>query len=217
VKRLVAAVAVLACACAASTRAGTPVERVTVVTDSVGGALAAYPAAAERPGRGFDLHLEVRTCRKLVAIGCWSPIGQPPSALDTIDALGHDLGPVVVVDVGYNDEEPGYGEGVDEVMQALRAAGVERVVWVTLEETTRAWAEMNADIRAAAKRWPDLVVADWARESAGAAWFTDAAHLNELGAFAFARFLRPIVLQALDDVYSQPRLPGAKTFTHLPL
>src|SRR5207244_111588 len=119
------------------------------------------------------------------------PAGTPPSALETVEELGDELGPVVVVDVGYNDAPDGYADGLDEVMRALVAAGVKRVVWVTLEETTPGWLAIDEQIRAAPARWPQLVVADWGDAAAGKPWLVDAAHLNEAGAQAFARFLRP--------------------------
>ena len=53
-------------------------------------------------------------------------VGQTPvSALETIQTLGGELGPVVVVDVGYNDISDGYAEGLDRVMRALLDAGVQ--------------------------------------------------------------------------------------------
>ena len=84
-------------------------------------------------------------------------------------ALGQELGDLVVVDVGYNDLAQGYAEGLDTVMAALVGAGVERVIWVTLSESQSTWVEINDQIRAAPARWPQLVVADWARDRAARA------------------------------------------------
>ena len=77
------------------------------------------------------------------------------------------------VDVGYNDFSSTYADGLDEVMAALVAAGVERVGWITLEEFQGTWKEINDVIRAAPERWPQLTVVDWAAASAGKAWFVD--------------------------------------------
>ena len=91
------------------------------------------------------------------------------------------------VDVGYNDFSSGYAEGLDEVMAALVAAGVERVGWITLEEFQGTWKEINDVIRAAPLRWPQLTVVDWAAVSGGKPWFVDIAHMNEDGALPSRR------------------------------
>jgi hypothetical protein len=74
------------------------------------------------------------------------------------------------------------------------------VVWVTLREAggyASDYKSINAEIKAAARRWPELVVADWNSYSAGKPWFgTDGLHLSPSGAIALANFLRPIVIRA---------------------
>ena len=171
--------------------------RVTMITDSVGGAL--YPGSAEREtlSHGLDFRLEIADCRKLVSPGCPSKDGVPPSVLETIATLGPELGQLVVVDVGYNDFADGYDAGLDSIMKALLEHGVPHVVWVTLRESQPPWFEINRQIRAATARWPQLTVADWAPVAATHAdWFEDNAHLTGPGAAAFAVFLRPVVMQA---------------------
>jgi hypothetical protein len=175
--------------------------RVTMVTDSVGGILFWVSSARDELAEGLDFHLEVKTCRKLVSPGCYAYDEVPPSALETIQKLGPDLGHLVVIDVGYNDVAEGYDKGLDSIMGALAAAGVERVVWVTLHNR----AGIDEQIRAAPARWPQLVVADWAPVAAGdPSWFVDGAHMNELGSRAFARFLRPVILEACGDACVPP-------------
>lgn len=171
--------------------------RVTMITDSVGGVLYWVTSAREELAEGLDFHLETHACRKLVSLGCYAYGEIPPSTLVTIQELGPEIGSIVVIDVGYNDSADGYAEGLDTIMAALVASGVQHVVWVTLEETQGVWAQINVQIRAAPARWPQLVVADWAPVAAGRSeWFVDAAHMNDLGGTAFVRFLRPIVLEA---------------------
>jgi hypothetical protein len=186
------------CVIAAAGKAmSAPLPRVTTVTDSVGGVLYWSDDARHVLGRGLDFVLETKTCRRLVSVGCPAYGERPPSALVTIQGLGPSLGPIVVVDVGYNDLADGYGDGLDRVMRALLAAGVEHVVWVTLEESRDPWLAINAQIRAAPARWPYLTVADWAPVAAEhPEWFDDGVHMNGLGGMGFARFLRPIVLGA---------------------
>ena len=51
-------------------------------------------------------------------------------------------------------------------------------------------------IRSAARRWPQLLVADWNSYSAGKPWFRDdGLHLTPTGADGLAGFLRGYVLQ----------------------
>jgi hypothetical protein len=174
-----------------------PPPRVTLISDSVGATLLWHPEARVYLAEGLDLRLEALACRRLAVPGCNANGANPPSALETIRSLGQELGPVVIVDVGYNDPPDEYASGLDPVMQALVDAHVERVVWLTLAEHEDVWAETNVVIRAAVTRWPRLVV-DWAPlATENPDWFADSAHLNAAGATGFAHFLRPIVLAAL--------------------
>ena len=193
-----------------------PLPRVTLITDSVGGVLFWAADARAELGQGLDLRLETKTCRKLIAVGCYAYGETPPSALETIQTLGAELGPLVVIDVGYNDRPDEYAVGLDMVMRALLDAGVKQVIWVTLEETEDVWVENNAIIRDAPKRWPQLVVADWAPvAAANPSWFADLAHMNGEGAFGFARFLRPIILTTCGSP-CEPPAPVTALATMLP-
>jgi len=189
-----------------------PANRVTVITDSVGGVLYWVTNARKNLARGLDLNLETKTCRRLVGPGC-PAYGDPhpASALETIQALGPQLGPTVVIAVGYNDVASLYAGELDQVMDALVAAGVRHVVWVTLEEAQDTWVEINAEIRAAPKRWRLLSVADWAMASAGKPWFNDGVHMNYEGGLAFADFLRPHVLDACGEPCAPPPPLGIVT------
>ncbi|HEX7625623.1 MAG TPA: hypothetical protein VF379_01105 [Gaiellaceae bacterium] len=168
-----------------------------MITDSVGGALLWVSAAHDELTHGLDVSLEVKTCRKLVDPGC-PAYGDdaPESVLATIQRLGPALGSTLVLDVGYNDQADVYAAGIDEVMRASEAAGVAKVIWVTLAERQGTWVTINDEIRAAATRWPQLVVADWAPVAAGQDWFVDEAHMNWLGAIALGHFLRPYIADA---------------------
>lgn len=171
--------------------------RVTVIGDSVTASFDYVPAAKRYLGEGLDLHADAVTCRRLVAASCAFRGARPASALAVIDARGHALGPVVVINVGYNDWTAVYD--VDRVMRALEAAGVRTAIWVTLRETTPNYATSNRRIRGAAHRFRDLVVADWNAYSRGKEWFReDGLHLTAAGAMGLARLLRSEVLGAVD-------------------
>jgi hypothetical protein len=171
--------------------------RVTVIGDSVTASFN-YVAAAQRYlGKGLDLRSDAVVCRRLVATSCPFQGSTPTTALQVVTGEGHQIGSVVVINVGYNDWVAVYD--VDRVMRALKAAGVQTVIWVTLKEVgsyASIYAQTNARIRRADKRWrSSLVVADWNTYSRGRAWFSgDGLHLSAAGAMGLARFLRPLVL-----------------------
>ena len=148
-------------------------------------------------GRGLDLRSDAVVCRRLVAPSCVFQGTQPATALEVVRSRGGALGPVVVVNVGYNDWAAVYD--VDKVMRALKAARVRTVVWVTLRETTSNYAQNNAAIRKATRRWRNLVVADWNSYSNGKPWFrSDGLHLTTAGAAGLSRLLRPLVLAGVN-------------------
>ena len=73
------------------------------------------------------------------------------------------------------------------------------MIWVTLRQAgsyASVYAQSNARIRSAGKRWRnELVVADWNAYSSGKSWFReDGLHLTTSGALGLARLLRPLVL-----------------------
>ena len=170
---------------------------VAFVGDSVPDAINYVSAARRRLTRGFVVKLDLRVCRRLWTPSCAFQGSPPSSALEAIQSLGAGLGDVLVVDVGYNEGPVGYGDGIDRVMRAAHAQGAVGVVWVTLRETRDLYAQTNAVIRRAAKRWTNLRVADWNAFSSGQSWFGgDGLHLTPTGATALAGFLRPYILRA---------------------
>jgi hypothetical protein len=195
--RLVAALggvaAIVLLAATASFADSSAKTRVTVIGDSVTASFDYVPAARRHLGKGFDLRSDAVVCRRLVAASCLFQGSQPSTALELVETQRRALGPVVVVNVGYNDWTAVYD--VDRVMRALSAAGVRTVVWVTLRATTSNYAQNNARIRAADSRWRSLVVADWDAWSRGKPWFReDGLHLTQAGAIGLAQFLRPLLV-----------------------
>jgi hypothetical protein len=191
-----AAAAVLALAGSASAQQSAK-TRVTVIGDSVAASFDYVPAARRYLGKGLDLRSDAVVCRRLVAASCPFQGSTPSTALQVVGAEGRALGPVVVINVGYNDWAAVYD--VDRVMRALKAAGVHTVIWVTLREAgayASIYAQTNARIQNADKRWrKSLVVADWNRYSRGKPWFKeDGLHLTPSGALGLARLLRPLVV-----------------------
>ena len=79
---------------------------------------------------------------------------RPPNVIERATALGIELGPVVVVIVGYNDYEANYAMNIEQALAVFRTAGVERVLWATLRASRQSYASMNDMIRDAARRHP---------------------------------------------------------------
>ena len=202
-RRAVPALLLLAACAAVSPSAGAapavakaPLQA-TFVGDSVSASLLYDTAARARLARGVRVRLDLRVCRRLVQPSCSYQGTSPSTALQAVQGYGHSLGKVLIVKVGYNESPAGYGAGIDRIMRTALAEGATGVVWVTLRESSGIYHGTNVAIRQAAKRWPQLVVADWNAFSAGKPWFGhDGLHLNGTGANALAAFVRPFVLRA---------------------
>jgi hypothetical protein len=198
--RAVFGLLLVACLVAVSTapaRGATPM-RVTFVGDSVAASLTYVTSARARLSRGLRLTVDARVCRRLVQPSCSFQGSTPTTALEAVEAYGRSLGDVLVVKVGYNESTDGYQKGIDRVMRAALAQGAKEVVWVTLRETIATYHWTNVAIKRAAKRWPELVVADWNAYSSGRPWFgDDGLHLTVSGANALAGFVRRYALEAL--------------------
>jgi hypothetical protein len=119
-------------------------------------------------------------CREVDAVGG----RRAPDAVAELAAHG-PLPDTVVVHVGTSGAVTG-GE-LDAILGRL--TGVRRVVLVNVQlNGRRSWeASANAEIAAAAHRWPGVHLADWRAASAGhPEWFRDGIHLTAAGADAYA-------------------------------
>jgi hypothetical protein len=168
-----------------------PPPRVTVIGDSVADEISYVGSARVLLGRGVRLRLELAACRRLVEPSCTVAGVQPTTTLDLIHDLGRALGPVVVVSVGYNDDQLLYAHDVKAILAALDEAGVHRVFWLTLRAERHPYLAMNGTLRSIAARDPHLTVVDWNRYSRShPTWFdSDGLHLTPSGAIGMARLL----------------------------
>jgi hypothetical protein len=183
-------------AAAAHTGKQAPV-RATFVGDSVSASILYTTTAQKQLAKGVKVRLDLKVCRRLVQPSCPYQGSTPSTALQAVRSYGRSLGNVLIVKVGYNESSSGYGKGIDQVMRAALADGAHGVVWVTLRESRDIYRSTNVAIRQAAKRWPQLVVADWNAYSAGKPWFgSDGLHLTAAGADGLATFLRQYVIRA---------------------
>ncbi len=173
------------------------VPEATVFGDSVGATFDWVPGTREAVAKGLSVRYDLRACRRLVAAPC--PPG-PPSVLSSVRSLPGSLGEVAVINVGYNDWAATYDVG--RVLRALRARGVQRVVWITLRETQASYRQINQRIRAAARRGGvrgmGIQVADWGPASRGRNWFgADQVHLTSTGGWGLAAFTRREIREAV--------------------
>jgi putative Ig domain-containing protein len=165
--------------------------RVTIFGDSAATAMEYDPAAKRILSRGIDLELELAACRRLGDTSCPYDGVRPPNVIDRAKELGADLGPVVVVVVGYNDYEANYAENIDDAIAAFRKAGVQHVLWATLRAGRQSYVDMNDMILAAAKKYPEITVLDWdALSKDQPDWFQpDGIHLTPPGAEGMAAMI----------------------------
>jgi hypothetical protein len=193
---LLVAVAALGATAGQAGSTGSQPERVTMIGDSIADAIT-FDAASKRVlGNGVALDLQVAVCRRLVGESCPYQGARPLNVLDLLPTI--QLGSTVVIEVGYNDHEDTFGDAVDSVLTALRKAGAEHVLWLTMREEWTSYANMNDVIWAAAKQHPEMTVVDWNFYShAHPEWFqSDGLHLDSRGALAMSTLIH----RALDNL-----------------
>ena len=173
-------------------------KHVTVFADSVATAIALDSRARITLGEGVDVDLQLTPCRRLVSASCPYMGERPPTVYELAQRLGSGIGDTVIVAVGYNDFEDQYADEIETVLQALRADGVQRVVWPTLRASRHSYLTMNDAIQAASQRHPELTVVDWNVYSRShPEWFQDdGLHLFGQGPEAMATLFH----QALVDL-----------------
>lgn len=178
----------------------------TIFGDSAAEVLDYVPDAKSYLGGGLDVNWQLKVCRRLVQLSCPYEGVRPPTVNDVIQAAPNgSLGPIAVVDVGYNDYVDQYQADMETVIKGLLAKGVQHIIWTTLHEVRTDYKSINATIRAEAARWPQITIADWNAASQGQDWFnSDGIHLNSSGAWGLARLLRPLILAACGDPCQPP-------------
>ena len=113
-----------------------------------------------------------------------------PQAIEVLRARRSEIGSVAVIQQGNNhlESEGSFGAQIDEAMRVLD--GVDRVVWLTVAEKWPSRVEINQHIRAAARRWPQIVVAEWAPLiAAHPEYAEDLLHLSAAGRIAIAELI----------------------------
>lgn len=170
--------------------------RVSLLGDSVAAGIGASPAARKALG-AVELSIDARVCRRTATAGCTWRGSAPPSVRDVVRSAPRQLGDVVVIVSGYNDDPRRFRADAAAVVRDLVAAGVRQVVWLDLRTTASLapaaaarHAAVNQSLRALDRASPVLHVGSWADYSRGHdAWFFDPIHLRSAGAVELARFV----------------------------
>jgi hypothetical protein len=200
----------------ASTRSFAP-PKVTVIGDSVLTGVLWYEEPLAALEEDLDVRMEVAVCRRLAAPSCTFEEQTPPNLVSLVRAKAADLGPTVVVEMGYNDSERTFAASVEQSIQALLRAKVTRILWVNLREARHPYVRMNDVLIAAARRHPEVTVLDWNRYSRSHPdWFqNDGLHVEPIGGLALAQFLHAGIVKALQSPpplrLVTERLPVART------
>jgi Putative Ig domain len=191
------ALAALAAAAASPARSA-GAQHVTLIGDSVADAIPGDYSASLIIKQGIDLDLEVAPCRRVQGEGCPIDGVRPPSAVQLIQSMGSKLGDNVVVAVGYNDFEDQYAGNVEDAIDALTAAGVKRIFWLTLRAARHPYLTMNDAIAQAAAKHAQVTVIDWNMYSRSHPdWFqSDELHLLGPGAEGMATLIHKTLLAA---------------------
>ena len=181
-------------------------ERVTFIGDSIASVIS-YDAPSKKVlGNGIDLDLQLAVCRRLVGESCPYQGVRPLSLVDLVPTI--KVGSTVVVEVGYNDFEDPFADSVEASLQALKKAGAQRILWLTLRADRTSYLSMNDVIRAAATRHPEMTVVDWNLFSRSHPdWFQDdGLHLDDVGALMMATLIH----RSLDQLGLVAAAPVAK-------
>jgi len=177
-------------------------DRVTVIGDSVLTAVQWNAGPRSILQRGFAVDLDIAVCRRLTGISCPFEGEQPENLVDTVQSLGDAIGTTVVVEVGYNDPEVGFGDAVEASVDALLAAGVQRILWVNYHDFVPRYARMNAVLHRVAQEYPQVTIVDWQQDSfVRYSWFqSDGIHLVYDGAVALATLIHNALVAAIEPL-----------------
>lgn len=151
---------------------------------------------------GLNVQLQIGVCRTMTGTSCPFEGNRVPTLLDLVQQLGPQLGPNVIVELGYNDPAGTFAQSLEQSIDALSAAGVQRILWLNLHEWRPQYSRMNAVLETVAKRHPEVTVLDWRTYSNNKwSWFQgDGVHLTYEGAIAMATFLHGSVMEALSSL-----------------
>jgi hypothetical protein len=157
--------------------------------------------------RGFDLVYDAKSCRTIGVPSCAVPPPAPPNVVETIDETDGPFD-VVVVMAGYDEWWTSFPGSFDDAIEAARAKGASRILWLTYVESpvyrglsesplTEALTENNETLRAkvASGDYADVTLADWDAYVVGQPdWLEpDGIHLTFAGAVGVADYISRLI------------------------
>ena len=165
----------------------------------------------------LDLNLQAAACRRIEDQGCDVGDGIPSSVLEDITDLHDDLGPTVVMVIGYNEFANDWVQSVGDLLARFKQDGVKRVFWLTLREAQHPYIDMNDQLAGFVASHPELTILDWNAYSRGHPdWFqSDGLHLLPDGSFAMASFIHSALVDA--GVVQPPVPPSTTTRSAAPV
>ena len=172
-----------------------PVGSFLFIGDSVGESISSAFAAVITPAYP-TMNYQALSNRCMVGPSCVAASVGQPDALGVINALAPDKYPnIAIVQLGYNDDPNTLQQDVDQVVNALNARGVQRIVFINLStrRTSRDYSLSNAVLANAANVYPNVTVLDWNSASSAptqSRWFSDDVHLTNTGKAEFTLFIR---------------------------
>jgi hypothetical protein len=178
--------------------------QVTVIGDSVLTGVQYNPTPLGVLTNGIDVRLDIGVCRTLAGVSCPYEGGRVPTLLDLVHEHGDELGRVVLVELGYNEPLATFAQDLEDSITALRAAGVERILWANLSGSDARRLAINALLAAATHEHPELTVIDWHRVSLSKFFYfqNDETHLRYAGAMAMATLFHTAMIRALAPPFS---------------
>jgi SpoIID/LytB domain protein len=172
-----------------------PVGSFLFIGDSVGESMKAEFNAVVTPAYP-SMNYQALSNRCMVGPSCVAAAIGLPDAPAIINSLTPEQYPnIAVIQLGYNDDPNTLQSDVDQVVNALNARGIQRVVFINLStrRTSRNYALSNAVLANAATSYPNVSVLDWNAASSAPTqgrWFRDDIHLTNTGRAQFALFIR---------------------------
>lgn len=210
-RRLLPATLLAAAALFAASGGRAAEPRVTVISDSILTSVLWYPHNLAILDQDVDLDMQVAVCRRLAGTSCAFEGVAPPTLFDLLPTLSN-LGPTVIVEMGYNDDPASFRANVEETIARLTARGVTRIIWPTLHVSRPAFAAMNQMLIEAMIAHPQLELVDWAGYARGHHdWFqSDNLHLMPAGGTGIATLLRDAGLAQPLALSPRAMLPAAR-------
>jgi SpoIID/LytB domain protein len=190
-----------------------PVGSILFIGDSVSESIAAEFASIVTPAYP-TMNFQACSGRGMAGADCLFAVTAPQLDLDGVGVVNALPAPAIaIVELGYNDDPNTFDAEVQQMMSALTAKAVQRIIFVNMSTraTSRNYAKANAVLLAAAAANPAVTVFDWNTASSAAnqwRWFDNTSlccwvHLSNSGQTEFTLFLR----QQLDDLRAKGLLP----------